>query len=87
MLVHSYLYYVLDDPIISDDVWQQWANELLHLQNQYKGLDIKSDICYYDEVFKDWDGTTGHHLPFDDKWVIRKALQIRRINEKYRGGA
>lgn len=72
LLVHSYLYYVLDDPIVPDDVWQAWADEL---------AGINQDIGFYDEAFKDWDGTTGYHLPFDDKWVVSKALQIRRICE------
>lgn len=76
LLVHSYLYYVLDDPIVSDDVWQSWANEL---------ADINSDVGFYDEEFKDWDGTTGCHLPLEDRWVVSKALQIRRLNEKYKG--
>lgn len=85
MLVHSYLYYVLDDPIVSDDVWQSWANELTHLQNSPEWIDIKTDMPY-DEAFKDWDGTTGHHLPFEDRWVISKALQIRRIHGHYSRG-
>ena len=34
MLVHSYLYYRLDKPIISDDTWQKWANELAELQRE-----------------------------------------------------
>lgn len=75
LLVHSYLYYVLDDPIATDYAWQSWADELVA---------INEDVGYYDEAFKDWDGTTGHHLPLDDRWVISKALQIRRIHEKYK---
>ena len=34
MLVHSYLYYKLDNPIIDDDTWQKWANELAELQRK-----------------------------------------------------
>lgn len=70
LLIHSYLYYVLDDPVIPDHVWQTWADEL---------VGINQDIGFYDEAFKDWDGSTGYHLPFEDKWVVNKALQIRRI--------
>lgn len=72
LLVHSYLYYVLDDPVVPDDVWQSWANEL---------AEINTDIGFYDEAFKDWDGSTGYHLPFEDRWVISKALQIRRLTQ------
>lgn len=72
LLVHSYLYYVLDDPVVPDDVWQSWANEL---------AEINTDIGFYDEAFKDWDGTTGYYLPFEDKWIVSKALQIRRLTQ------
>ena len=66
MMVHSYLYYVLDSPVISDDKWQQWADELTALQQQ------KKQIGFYDEEFVDWDGSTGMHLPKDD-WIDYRA--------------
>lgn len=66
MLVHSYLYYVMDHNIVSDDKWQQWANELAELQKE------KIDIGFYDDAFRDWNGSTGMHLPFDD-WVVKRA--------------
>jgi hypothetical protein len=78
MLVHSYLYYELDDSIISDDLWQQWANELEELQRKYPKL---CKIEYYDTIFKDWDGTTGNHLP---RTIIieKKALQVKEAYDK-----
>ena len=60
MLVHSYFYYVKDDPIISDDQWQAWADELTQLQNDNPKL---CKTGYYDKEFFDWDGSTGMHLP------------------------
>jgi hypothetical protein len=66
MLVHSYLYYVMDENIVDDDKWQQWANELVELQKQEKV------IGFYDEVFADWDGSTGCHLP-QDPWIIKRC--------------
>jgi len=76
MLIHSYLYYWQDDPIWSDDKWQQNANELRDLQGE--GV----DIGWYDREFKGWDGSTGHHLPVDE-WVKTKATYIRRVNTQY----
>lgn len=73
MLVHSFLYYEADEPIISDDLWQQWANELEKLQNQNPKC---CKIKYYDDVFKDWDGTTGNHLP-RDRIVEGLAKQVK----------
>lgn len=69
MLVHSYIYYHMDDNIISDDKWQQWADELTELQKQ------KMNIDFYDDTFKDWSGATGMHLP-KDKWIIERAKKL-----------
>lgn len=71
MLVHSYLYYVCDHTVISDDKWQQWADELVELQKR------KQVIGFYDDVFADWTGATGMHLPFDD-WVVKRAEKIMK---------
>jgi hypothetical protein len=80
MLVHSYLYYQLDDSIISDDLWQQWANELEKLQKSYPKL---CKIEYYDKIFQDWDGTTGNHLP-KNIIIEQKALQVKRAYDKFK---
>ena len=74
MLVHSYLYYVLDENVVDDGKWQQWADELVELQKQRK------DIGFYDEAFGDWSGATGTHLPFD-KWVIDRAKWLLHYKE------
>jgi hypothetical protein len=66
MLVHSYLYYVMDDSVVTDGKWQDWANELVALQKQ------KTDIGFYDEEFSNWDGSTGMDLPHDD-WIVQRA--------------
>lgn len=70
MLIHSYLYYHLDTSVISDDQWQQWANELQYLQDLFP-----DSIGFYDKVFIDWDGSTGMHLP-KDNWIRDKAHQL-----------
>lgn len=70
MLIHSYLYYHLDTSVISDDQWQQWANELQYLQDLFP-----DSIGFYDKVFIDWDGSTGMHLP-KDNWIRDKAQQL-----------
>ena len=57
LAVHSYIYYELNDNLISDHTWQQWANELMDLQAF--NPDYTDD---YDQWFENWDGTTGFHL-------------------------
>ena len=72
MLVHSYLYYEMDAPVITDEKWQQWADELTYLQNKYP------DACklgFYDEAFADWSGATGCDLPFDP-WLIKRVKEL-----------
>ena len=69
MLVHSYLYYVLDENVVDDHKWQQWADELTELQKE------KKVIGFYDKAFSDWSGATGTHLPFDP-WVVQRAKKL-----------
>ena len=73
MLVHSCIYYELDDNIISDHKWQQWADELEVLQRE------NPDCCkldFYDWNFREWTGATGNHLPHRDPWVYAKATWL-----------
>ncbi len=78
MLVHSCLYYKMDESIVSDDKWQQWANELTLLQTENPS---ECNIGFYDEEFADWDGASGAFLPLDDPNVISKASHILKISE------
>jgi NAD-dependent DNA ligase adenylation domain len=78
MLVHSYLYYQMDNPIISDDQWQAWADELTKLQTENPKL---CKIGYFDKEFKDWDGSTGMHLP-KTITVEQRAKQVLRAYDE-----
>lgn len=77
MLVHSHIYYHLDDALVTDIQWQAWANELHGLQ-----LAFGSKIDWYDEEFKDWDGSTGCHLPKDER-TVKIAQQLIENRGKY----
>ena len=72
MLIHSYLYYWLDDPIWSDDKWQQVADDLTELQFRYP-----DPIGFYDKEFEGWNGSTGMHLP-KDNFVITQVSKLHR---------
>lgn len=73
MLVHSYLYYQLDTSIVDDGKWQDWADELSELQNKHPKESKK--VKFYYKAFKDWDGSTGCHLPTDKK-VQKKVEEL-----------
>ena len=75
MLIHSCIYYNFDSNLVSDDTWQTWANELAELQNNNPD---DCNINFFDKEFVGWDGTTGHHLPLLDPWVIDKARYLMR---------
>ena len=75
LLIHSYLYYRMDSPIVSDEQWQYWADELVKLQASVPG-----PVGFYDEAFSDWDASTGYHLP-QDEYVAGKAMYILKLEE------
>lgn len=76
MLVHSYIYYKLNDTIIDDATWSKWATELQQLQNDYP--EISKQVADY-ELFKDWEGSTGAFLKFSTR-VKNKAKYLLSIN-------
>ena len=73
MLVHSCIYYKLNDNLVDDTTWSRWAVELAELQKQYPLISAKVD---YAKAFRDWDGSSGAFLPLDDAWVVNKANQL-----------
>ena len=77
MLVHSYIYYELDKNIIDDSTWDKWAMELVDLQLKYPKE--SKNVEYY-EQFKNWDGSTGADLKFDNKTKqrVERLLKINR---------
>lgn len=73
MLVHSCIYYELNQNIISDRQWDEWAKELKTLQEHYPNIAKK--VMWFEE-FKDWDASTGAFLPLKDPWVQMKARKL-----------
>ena len=53
LMVHSYIYYRLNDNIWSDEQWDKAAKELLSLDQTGSA---------YETLFKDFDGSTGYQL-------------------------
>ena len=78
MLVHSYLYYEKDVNIVSDSKWSQWAMELVQLQQANPEV---AKTVEYAELFKDWDGSSGADLKYDEK-IIKCANRILALSKK-----
>lgn len=88
MLIHSCIYYELNQNLITDKKWDEWARELRDLQNQYP--DISKRVQMYED-FKDWDASTGAFLPIKQDWIIQRAkwllansshIDIPKVEEK-----
>ena len=64
MLVHSYIYYEMNENLISDSQWSSWAMELVELQANYP--DIAKQVMYAED-FEEWDGSSGAFLTYSNK--------------------
>ena len=79
MLIHSCIYYELNDNVVSDHKWQEWAEELAKLQNDHPDC---CKIHYYDDAFKDWDGTTGAMLPYREAGIFANARWLLNFHKE-----
>ena len=79
MLIHSCIYYAMDENIISDHQWQEWADELATLQREYPKC---CKLKFFDREFTGWDGTSGAFLPLKNEWVWNKALYMLELHNK-----
>lgn len=76
ILVHSCIYYVMSNNVISDKQWDEWAKELKTLQENYPEISKKTPLYEY---FNDWDASTGEFLPIREQWVINLANYVLKL--------
>lgn len=79
VLVHSIIYYRMNDNIISDSQWSAWAKELYDLQKQYPEIAMR---CIFAKEYRDFDPSTGFNLPLEDLWAVNKARQLLYLRDK-----
>lgn len=84
MLVHSYIYYELNQNIVDDHTWAKWAKELQQLQQDYP--EESKRVEEY-EQFQNWDGSSGAFLKFGEniKTVAKILLENRSKSIKSSG--
>ena len=81
ILVHSYIYYELDDSIVSDNQWTKWALELVELQRKFPFI---AEQVEFHADFLDFDGSTGYSLPYRDPRIAGTAEWLLKYHrEKY----
>ena len=82
ILVHSCIYYRLGTSIITDKQFDEWARELVDLQNSYP--QISKSLEFYED-FKNWDATTGFNLPsIGDPRIVGIATSLVKSKNKYK---
>ena len=79
MLIHSCLYYEMNESIVDDHTWQRWADELQKLQEENPSI----KTGFFDWEFRDWDGSTGTHLNHRHPWTYSKAQKILEYHKRF----
>ena len=79
VLVHSCLYYVFNENLISDSTWSAWARELVELQREYPSIAARVD---YAKEFQDFDASTGFQLPTRNFEIMAKAQYLLDIRKE-----
>lgn len=83
ILVHSCIYYVFNENIISDSIWSEWARELASLQEKYPSVASRVD---YAQEFRDFDGSTGFDLPTRNPEIMEKAQYLLKLFKEDKHG-
>lgn len=78
IIVHSYIYYELNNNIISDKAYDAKSKELTQYKNEYPELWKTSE--YYKQFGGEYNGSTGftlwHDLDDHQKEIIRSIVSI-----------
>jgi hypothetical protein len=80
LLVHSIIYYRLDENLISDEKWAEWALELEQLTKEYPHI---AQNIFLAKEFKDFDHSTGYNLPLETPWAVQKAMDLVEYYKKH----
>lgn len=73
ILVHSAIYYEYNVNLILDHIFDSWCEELVQLTKDYS---LEASLAKLSKEFKDFDGSTGAFLPYDDYRTLAKAESL-----------
>jgi hypothetical protein len=83
VLVHSIIYYVYNENIISDYEYDQWGKRLIYLQSRFP-LESENTPFLLD-IFREFSGTTsGFDLPLKDPYGDRTARWLLEQRDQRR---
>ena len=80
LLIHSIIYYRLNESLIPDKKWAEWALELEQLTKEYPHI---AQNAFLTEGFKDFDHSTGYNLPLETPWAVQKAIDLVEYHKKH----
>lgn len=88
ILVHSILYYQMNENVISDSEFDSISKQLVRLRNRMDDSDYQKTNYYY--CFQDFDASTGFYLydalnARDKKYLSKIARQVL-LQYKKEGG-
>lgn len=75
ILVHSVIYYVLDDELVTDATFDRWCRELVALQDAYPDDAAQAPLA---EEFHGFTGSSGFDLPLTDPHYVHLAQALLR---------
>lgn len=81
LLVHSIIYYRLNESIIPDTKWAKWALELETLVREHPE---ESQNSFLAKEFQDFDHSTGYNLPLETPWAVAIAMNLVLYDQKIR---
>lgn len=75
IVLHSYVYYKLGESLVPDSVFDRVSRDLVILQKDHPEDSLAVD--FYLDYFKDWDGSTGFDIPFQQPEIdaAKKAVE------------
>lgn len=75
--VHSVIYYHMNTNIVDDSIFDSWAVELVSLQNNFPE---SKHSGYMPDLFANWTGDTGMHLPATDSTYALAERLLKQHN-------
>lgn len=84
IVLHSYIYYELDDNVISDHEYNELGHELAEYKQQYP--DLWKNSMYYEQFGDEYDGSSGYDiyrkLSDEQKKIIQFIAEYRPRNHQ-----
>lgn len=81
ILVHSFLYYQLNENIVSDSDFDRWSKELYEAMKE--NPEIAKQTVYYKD-FLEFDGSSGYDLPYANPEIQSTGFKLLKIHAEMR---